>query len=76
MGPAVLTESPTCPVLIGMLGDNIIVGSWNSVEGRPRWVELDIPTSDCKLAAPDAAFIAETIARLDGASFCTICIFA
>ena len=43
---------------------NIVIGSWDVEQGLQGWVEIDIPTSDCKLAGPDAAYIAEVIARL------------
>ena len=58
-----------CPLLIAMLGDNIIVGSWNHTDGTARWCELDIPASDTKLSGADAAYIAELSARTGGASF-------
>ena len=51
-------QASECPLLIAMLGDNIIVGSWNHTDGTARWCELDIPASDTKLSGADAAYIA------------------
>ena len=61
--------SPDNPTLTTMLGGNIVIGSWNVEQGLPRWIELAVSTSDCRLAGPDAAFMAEVIARLGGAAF-------
>ena len=44
------------PLIVGH--HHIHVGSWSPTDG-PGWVELDIPASDCKPAAPDATYIAE-----------------
>eukprot|EP00438_Fugacium_kawagutii_P004754 Skav203091 [mRNA] locus=scaffold447:158382:159328:+ [translate_table: standard] len=59
------------PIMVAVLGDNLIVGADDEETKSARWCELDVPTSDCKLSAADAAYIAEVVARMGGASFTT-----